>query len=327
VTGLEVLVTEPIMARYVDVLTRNGTSPHRWTFDFPGDPALAAAARTADVLVCSAATPDLLAAMPGLRLVHVTGAGLDKIPMDALPEGVHVANAFHHGRSIAEHVLMTSMMLLRGVLRSERDMRAGVWSNVMVTPDYPFGDVLGGRVLGVVGFGEIGTAVARLASAFGMEVRAVRRDPTAPVPAGLDVAWVGGEDQLDELLAVSDVVVLTVPLNAGTRGLIDAAALGRMKSTAILVNVSRGAVVDETALHTALGDGTIAGAAIDVWWRNPRDADQPRPSYLDFTGFDNVVLTPHQSGHTDEVFAGRAQVITDNVDALAAGTPLRNLVA
>ena len=125
VTSLEVLVTEPIMARFEDVLTRGGTSPHRWTFAYGDDPSGPQAAATAEVLVCSSATPELLAAMPRLRLVHVSGAGYDKIPLDALPDGVLLANTFHHGRSIAEHVMMTSMMLLRGVLRSEpRDARA-----------------------------------------------------------------------------------------------------------------------------------------------------------------------------------------------------------
>jgi phosphoglycerate dehydrogenase-like enzyme len=100
----------------------------------------------------------------------------------------------------------------------------------------------------------------------------------------------------------------------------------RMRPTAILVNVSRGAVVDEAALHDALLRRTIAGAAIDVWWRNPREADRPPPSYLDFTGFDNVVLTPHQSGHTEEVFAGRARDIADNLDALDEDRPLLNRV-
>jgi phosphoglycerate dehydrogenase-like enzyme len=186
--------------------------------------------------------------------------------------------------------------------------------------------VLAGRVLGIVGFGEIGTAVARLGAALGMRVRAVRRTPTAPLPDGVAPEWVGSDDQLPELLADSDVVVVTVPLSDATRGLIDAAALAAMRPTAVLVNVSRGAVVDEEALHAALTDGTIAGAGIDVWWRNPRDPDSPPPSHLDFTGLDNVVLTPHQSGHTREVFAGRARDIADNVDALASGTPLRNLV-
>ena len=323
--ALDVLVTEPIMGRFAEVLTRSGGSPHRWTFAF--DPAEAErAAGSAEVLVCSSASPSLLKRMPRLRLLHVTGAGYDRIPLDALPGDVQLANTFHHGRAIAEHVVMVSMMLLRRVLAAERDMRSGVWRNVIVTPDHPFGGLLAGRTMGVLGFGEIGSEVARLATALGMEVRTVRRNPAAPLPEGLDVAWVGAEDQLHELLAASDVVVVTVPLSDATRGMLDAAALAAMKPTGLLVNVARGPVVDEKALHTALSEGTIAGAALDVWWRNPRDPDQPPPSYLDFTDFDNVVLTPHQSGHTAEVFAGRARDITDNVDALAEGRPLRNVV-
>ena len=325
--ALRVLVTEPVMGRFESVLTRDGASPHTWDFAYGDDPRLLEAAATADVLVCSSATPELLAAMPRLRLVHVSGAGYDKIPLDALPAHVQLCNTFHHGRSIAEHVMMTTMMLLRGVLRSEQDMRAGEWRNVIVDPTYPFGGVLAGRTLGVVGFGEIGTAVARLGSALGMEVRTVRRNPAAPLPPGLDVAWVGGDDQLLELLSASGVVVVTVPLSEATRGLVDEEALAAMKPTAVLVNVARGAVVDEEALHAALLGGTIAGAGIDVWWRNPRDPDSPPPSHLDFGKLPNVVLTPHQSGHTEEVFAGRAGDITDNVDALAAGRPLRNVVA
>jgi phosphoglycerate dehydrogenase-like enzyme len=327
VTAVEVLVTEPIMGRFADALTRDGASPHAWTFAYGEDPRLLEAAATAEVLVCSSATPELLAAMPRLRLVHVTGAGYDRIPLDALPHGTLLCNTFHHGRSIAEHVLMVAMMLRRGVLRAERDIRAGTWRNVIVDQTYPFGGVLSGRTLGVVGFGEIGSAVARLGSAMGMDVRAVRRNPAGPVPPDLDLAWVGGDHQLPELLAASDVVVVTVPLSDTTRGLIDTAALARMRPTAVLINVSRGAVVDEQALHRALVDGTIAGAGIDVWWRNARDPEAPLPSHLDFTGLDNVVLTPHQSGHTEEVFAGRARDISDNVDALAEGRGLRNEVA
>ncbi|WP_406034867.1 2-hydroxyacid dehydrogenase [Nocardioides sp. NBC_00163] len=325
-TPLNVLVTEPIMARFTDVLTRTGASPHQWTFAWGDDPRLAEAAAAADVLVCSSTTPELLATMPRLRLVHVTGAGVDRIPLAALPADVRLANTFHHGRSIAEHVMMVSMMLLRGVLRSEADMRRGVWSNAIVSGDYPFGGVLAGHTLGIVGFGEIGSSVARLGSAMGMRVRAVRRNPDAPLPEGVELDWVGPDSALHDLLAASDVVVVTVPLSDATRGLIDSAALAAMRPSAVLVNVARGAVVDEQALHDALTAGTIAGAGIDVWWRNPRDPDSPPPSHLDFTELSNVVLTPHQSGHTAEVFAGRAQDITDNVDALADGRPLRNPV-
>ncbi|WP_309505383.1 2-hydroxyacid dehydrogenase [Streptomyces phytophilus] len=333
-TPLHVLVTEPVMGRFRDVLTAKGAGPaHRWTFAYGRSPAsgdesaVRAAAATADVLVCSAAPVELLAGMPQLRLLHVTGAGYDRIPLAALGPGVQVANTFHHGRSIAEHVMMVSMMLLRDVARAERNMRAGVWRNAVVDDSYPFGGVLAGRALGVLGLGEIGAAVARTATALGMRVRTVRRDPAAPLPAGVDVDWVGGRDRLHELLGGCDVVVVTVPLSEETRGLVDAAALAAMKPSAVLVNVARGPVVDEKALHAALSERTIAGAAVDVWWRNPREPGAPPPSRLDFTGFDNVVLTPHQSGHTEETFRGRARDIRDNVDALAEGRPLRNVVA
>ncbi|WP_198961370.1 2-hydroxyacid dehydrogenase [Pseudonocardia sp. MH-G8] len=320
--SLRVVVTEPIMDRFRSVLTRDGTSPHRWTFVREQDaPSLAA---DADVLVCSAATPQLLGAAPDLQLVHVTGAGVDKIPVGHLPPTAALVNTFHHGRSIAEHVLMVSMMLLRRVPAADRAMRRGEWRNVVVDDAHPFGGVLAGRTMGIVGLGEIGGSVAELAGLLGMRVRAVRRDPGAPAPAAVE--HVGPVSQLHAMLAASDVVVVTVPLNEHTRGLVDAAALAAMRSDAVLVNVARGAVVDEQALHDALSAGTIGGAGIDVWWRNPRDADAPPPSNLDFTGFANVVLTPHQSGHTEEVFAGRAADIADNVDALAEGRPLRNVV-
>lgn len=326
VTPLRVLVTEPVLGRFADVLTRSGTSPHSWTFTSGADERAAELAPDADVLVCSSATADLIASMRRLRLVHVNGAGYDRIPVAALPGEVLLANTFHHGRSIAEHVVMVSMMLLRGVLRSDADMRRGIWKNAIVSDTYPFGGVLAGRTLGLVGLGEIGSSVARLAAALGMRVRAVRRDPTAPLPEDLDLDRIDPDSALHELLAASDVVVVTVPLSDRTRGLIDAAALAAMRPSSILINVARGPVVDERALHDALTSGTIAGAGIDVWWRNPRDDDAPPPSHLDFTTLPNVVLTPHQSGHTEEVFAGRARDITDNVDALAEDRPLRNLV-
>ena len=323
---LRVLVTEPVMGRFADVLTRDGTSPHQWTFACGDSSAAHEAAATADVLVCSAVTTEMLAAAPRLRLVHVTGAGYDKIPLDALPHGVALANTFHHGRSIAEHVMMVAMMLLRRVRHGEQDMRAGVWRNAIVDDTVAFGGLLRGRAIGVVGFGEIGQQVGRLASAMGMRPRAVRNNPAAPLPEGLDVEWVGGVGQLPSLLGDSDVVVVTVPLSARTRGLLGAEAFAAMKPEALLVNVSRGPIVEEDALHDALSRGLIAGAAIDVWWRDPRSADISAPANRDFTGFDNVVLTPHQSGHTEETFRGRAHDIAANVDALATGRGLRNRV-
>ncbi|MBT0772778.1 hypothetical protein KIH74_27785 [Kineosporia sp. J2-2] len=311
-------MTEQVMQRFRPVLTAGPA--HDWVFTHGLEQAVAAAPGT-EILVGASVPARLIEACgPALRLVQVTGAGTDKVA--DLPPNVVLANTSHHGRSIAEHVMMVSMMLLRHVPRARRELGEGRWRTVTTDPTVPFGGVLAGRTLGLVGFGEIGTQVALLARALGMRVRAVRHSGR---PAE-GVEWMGTPDRLPELLAAGDVVVVTVPLSGATRDLIDAQALKTMKNDAILVNVARGAVVNEQALHDALSRGTIGGAAIDVWWRNPRDPGAPPPSHLDFTGFDNVVLTPHQSGHTEETFHGRALDIAANVQALATGLPLRNLV-
>ncbi|WP_320777874.1 2-hydroxyacid dehydrogenase [Streptomyces sp. CRN 30] len=257
-----------------------------------------------------------------LRLVHVVGAGYDGIALDALHPGVTVSTTHHHGRSIAEHVLMSVMMLSRDVLGADRALRAGRWSNVAVDPGVPFGRTLPGRRVGVIGFGETGTEVARLCQAVGLRVRAVRRDPAAPVPDDLRPDWIGGHDRLPDLLAESDVVVVTVPLNAATRGLIGPAELAAMGPESLLVNVARGPVVREEALYEALRTRAIGGAALDVWWSGPPQA----PSRLPFHELPNVLMTPHHSGHTSDTFAARAAEIADNIGRLERGDPLTGVV-
>ncbi|MEV0642041.1 2-hydroxyacid dehydrogenase [Streptomyces sp. NPDC050619] len=257
-----------------------------------------------------------------LRLVHVVGAGYDGIPLAALGPKVTVATTHHHGRSIAEYVLMSVLMLSRDVLGAERALREGRWRNVAVDPGLPFGTTLPGRRMGIIGFGETGTEVARLCQAAGLRVRAVRRDPSAPFPADLRPDWVGGMDRLLELLTESDVVVVTVPLGPATRGLIGTAELAAMGPGSLLVNVARGPVVQEEALYEALRSGVIGGAALDVWWCGPPQA----PSRLPFHELPNVLMTPHHSGHTTDTFAARAAEIADNIGRLRRGDPLVNVV-
>jgi len=322
---VRVLVTDRILSRFEAELTR-GDDTARWTIaaDWSPERILAELPHT-DVLVCSAMTPEMAAAGRNLRLVQVTGAGFDKIPLADLAPGVAVANTFHHGRPIAEHVIMVSLMLNRHVLAADAQMRAGRWLTVATDPEVAFHGVLAGRTLGVLGLGGIGQEVARLAGALGMTVQAIRRDPHGAVPADLDLAWVGGLAELPRLMSTSDIVVVTIPLSDGTRGVVDAAALAGMRPTAILVNVARGAVVDEDALFTALSAGSIAGAGIDVWWGAPTGADAP-PSVRRFAALDNVVLTPHHSGHARTTFELRAADIAANVRNLSEARPLINQV-
>ncbi|GGV74186.1 2-hydroxyacid dehydrogenase [Streptomyces griseoloalbus] len=320
---MRIMLNHRILSRFHDRLKASTHGRHDWLESFDWDPArLTEAIADVDVYVGSKLRAEDARRAERLRLVHVVGAGYDGIPMDALHPGVTVATTHHHGRSIAEHVLMSVLMLSRDVLGADRALRAGRWRNVAVDPTLPFGTTLRGRRVGVVGFGETGTEVARLCQAVGMRVRAVRRDPSAPFPADLRPDWIGGNDRLPELLADSDVVVVTVPLNAATEGLIGPAELAAMGPEALLVNVARGPVVQEEALYRALSSGTIAGAALDVWWSGPPEA----PSRLPFHDLPNVLMTPHHSGHTADTFAARATEIADNIDRLERGDALGNVV-
>ncbi|MEU9183841.1 2-hydroxyacid dehydrogenase [Streptomyces sp. NPDC048484] len=317
------MLNHRILSRFHEPLRARMQGPHTWleSSDWTAE-RISEAITDAEVFVGSQLTAEDARRAGRLRLVHVVGAGYDGIPLDALGPEVSVTTTHHHGRSIAEHVLMSVMMLSRDVLGADRALRAGQWRNVAVDPELPFGTTLEGRRVGVIGFGETGTEVARLCQAVGMRVRAVRRDPSAPVPDDLRTDWIGGNDRLPGLLAESDVVVVTVPLGPATRGLIGPAELAAMGPGTLLVNVARGPVVQEEALYEALDSGVIAGAALDVWWSGPPQA----PSRLPFHRLPNVLMTPHHSGHTTDTFAARAAEIADNINRLQQGRPLRNVV-
>lgn len=323
---LRIVVLDPIISRFESEL-KQGAGDHLWTMAAGLDPsAQSEAIEAADVLICASLTPEMAAKATRLRLVHTIGAGYDRIPLDALPAGVSVANTFHHGRPMAEHVIMVSLMLARRTLQVDREMRSGVWRTVANDMDVPFHVPFEGRTLGLLGLGTIGVEVARLAGALGMKVQAVRQNPDGAVPADLNLDWVGGVDELPRLLSTSDIVVLTIPLTEQTRGMIGAAELAAMKSSALLINVARGAIVDESALYTALVSKAIAGAALDVWWARPTDPGNPPPSSFGFAELDNVILTPHSSGHARITFERRTADIVANIRNLAAGRELFNVV-
>jgi phosphoglycerate dehydrogenase-like enzyme len=323
--SLRIVVTDPIISRFEDKLRADGGA-HQWELAAAWTPERRLAALAgADVVVCSSLSREEAQAASRVRLVHVTGAGYDRISFPHLVPSASVANTFHHARPIAEHVLMVALMLSRNVAVADREVRQGHWRTIATASDVPFHPVLSDLTLGLVGLGSIGAEVARVAGLLGMKVNAVRRNPAAPLPEGVQPDWVGGNDQLHTLLASSDVVVLTVPLDADTRGLIGAPELAAMKPSAFLINVARGPVVDQAALFSALKERRIAGAGLDVWWGSPADGVIP-PAELPFASLPNTVLTPHHSGHARFTFERRAGDIAANIGRLARGAELSNLV-
>ncbi|MFC7400842.1 NAD(P)-dependent oxidoreductase [Citricoccus sp. GCM10030269] len=320
---LTVLVTDPIITRWSEVLV-SAAPDHEWAFLTDADePTQCSAVAECDVLICSRLSPDVARACRA-ELVQVTGAGLDRVAVSALPADTEVTTTAHHERSIAEHVLLSVMALERRLLGRDRSLRAGSWRTLATEPTMPAFRTLDTMVLGAVGLGGIGAETLRLATAWGMQTIAIRGNPAGPLPQGLSPHWVGGPGDLTRLLREADVVVVSVPLSAATQGLLGAAELTAMKPDAYLVNVARGPVVDQHALYAALtapagSAAAIGGAALDVWWGAPVPGRTP-PADEDFAALDNVVLSPHSSGHAESTFVGRAADLGANVDRLASGS-------
>ncbi len=280
-----------------------------------------------DVLVSMAFTSEMGAAARRLKLVQVPGAGLDRIDRASLPAGTALANAYGHEVGIAEYVLGAMLTLNRGFCGVDAKLRRGEWESqwAVSTPPPPLWPELAGKTIGILGFGRIGEAVAQRAQAFDMKVAAIRRDVTKPArTVGAD--FLGGPDALDDVLRCADFVAITLSLTEATRGLIGERELRSMKSTAFLVNVARAEIVAEEALYRALSEQTIAGAALDVWYRYPTATGPTLPAHCPFHELANVLMTPHVSGWTEGMMEARAKVIADNIARTARGEPPLNLV-
>jgi phosphoglycerate dehydrogenase-like enzyme len=259
-------------------------------------------------------TPEALRAQaPHLRWLQLTSAGMDRAARSGLLESDLLVTSASglHATPIGEYVLAVMLMFCKGAHRFLRAQERREWIRYMPQELY-------GKTVGVVGAGHIGAEVARLARAFGCRVLSMRRSIVERAP---DEA--GGEllppADLPYLLGESDFVVLAVPLTNETRHLIGEAELRAMKSSAVLINIARGAVVDETALVRALEEGWIAGAGLDVFEQEPLPEESP------LWGMENLILSPHISGGT-EIYNQRATgIFCENLRRYLANEPLMNL--
>ncbi|WEX09812.1 hydroxyacid dehydrogenase [Chelativorans sp. AA-79] len=253
---------------------------------------LAAALQGARALVVRNRTQvrvSLLEAATALECVGRLGVGLDNIDTEACAaRGIAVYPATGaNDLAVAEYVIAMALVLLRGAYGSSTAVAAGAWPRQAL-----IGGEASGRTIGLVGFGAIAREVGRRAEALGMAV--IAYDPFLPDD---HAAWKGARKvTLERLLADADVVSLHTPLTPDTRHMIDAAAIGRMKKDAVLINAARGGIVDEDALCAALREGRLAGAALDVFEEEPLGAEKGAR----FQGLKNLVLTPHIAGVTRE---------------------------
>jgi D-2-hydroxyacid dehydrogenase (NADP+) len=280
-------------------------------------------ARDAEVLNCGNPTPDLLTAAERLRWISFWSAGLDnKVTPQMMARNLLITSANGvHGPNIAEHVLMFMLMFARQMPFYARMQIAGRWERSMPIDRRRGTDVfeLKGQTLGIVGLGRIGEALTVRAKAFGMRVLALKRNPQSRYDAEVRPDALYGPDQLPQLLAESDHVCICLPHTPQTYHLFDAAMLAHMKPTAYLYNIARGQIIDEAALVAALQNGSLAGAGLDVFEKEPLAAD----SLL--WQMENVIITPHVSGLTPHYFARTAELFAANLRRYLNGEPLQSL--
>jgi len=271
----------------------------------------------AEVVVCGKLPPELLSAAPRLRWISFWSAGLDKAVTPEMEERhLLLTNASGvHGPNIAEQVLAWMLMFSRRMPVLFRAQLGHEWKAARDVPP----DELTGQTLGIAGFGRIGEALAVRARAFGMRIVASKRDTTKRYDGSIEPDALYATDRLPEMLAESDHVCVAIPLAPNTHHLFNKTLIAHMKPGAYFYNISRGKLVDESALIEALQEGRLAGAGLDVFETEPLPADSP------LWAMENVIITPHVAGLTPHYFTRAAALFADNLERYLAGEPLQNL--
>ncbi len=271
--------------------------------------------RGAEIVITNKAplTREILSALPALRYIGVIATGFNIVDTSSAKErGIVVTNVPGYGTpAVAQHVFALALELLNDAGALSGDVRSGGWSRC---PDFSYCRrpilELAGKTLGIVGYGEIGSAVARIGTAFGMRVLASRRNWSTTPPEGVETA------DTERIFREADVLSLHCPLTDETRHIVCERTLALMKPTALLINTGRGPLVDEDALAQALHAGTIAGAGLDVLSQEPPAPDNPL-----FTA-PHCVITPHVAWASREARARLIMGCAENVRAFLSGKPV-----
>lgn len=302
-------------------LSKPGFAHHWISYDTTAQDEVIPRLADADIAIVNKIVLDkaTIAELPRLKMIAISATGFDKIDIEACrAAGIVVSNIRGYAKhTVPEHTFALMLSLRRGLKGYIADLQQGLWQT---SPHFclftqPVAD-LHGATLGVMGSGVIGGQVARIAEAFGMTVLKAGRKGAATVPQGYTA--------FDEVITQSDVISLHCPLTPETRDLIAKAELKQMKPTAIIINTSRGGLINEADLIDALKSKQIAGAGVDVVSSEPPPSDHIFLTHLDLPNF---ILTPHTGWASDEAMQVLWDQLVGHIDQFAAGTPTHNLSA
>ncbi len=270
-----------------------------------------------DILIptMSPVTETILASADRLRLIQQCGSGLEGVDHEAAEQrNIWVANVPTEASGNADSVAELGIFMMIGLARNLRGMADNLANRKMGVPQ---GRALRGQTVGLVGLGGIGRALIRRLRAFDVRIIGLKQQAPEKARAALDLEWAGGPADIMVLLQRSDFVILCVPVTPTTENLINEAALAAMRPSAFLINLSRGGLVNREALASALGNGTIAGAGLDVFWEEPPDPNDPIFKY-------NVIATPHIAGSTDVSMRGIVSSVAENLRRVHQNLEPRN---
>ena len=249
-----------------------------------------------------------------LKLLQIPFVGIDWLDRSFIPSDVMIANASGHEIAMAEYCVGVMITLALNLHNVDQSFRSGSWEN---WPGLDKTKVINSEIfnktLGIIGYGLIGLECAKRAKNLGMKVMGINRERKKVIPENLD--WHGSVKEIDELLKLSDYIILSCDLNETTYNLINEKTLKKMKKTSFLINVARGGVCNEKDLFNYLKSKKIAGAALDTWWIYPytnKKNEKPNPSNLPFNQLSNIIMTPHNSSNTIESDVRRAEYMSKN---------------
>lgn len=302
--------------------------PKRLQEDFPeiqiahlsGYEGVEDAISNAEIAITWSLRPEQLKGARKLRWIHSPAAAVHQLMFPELVNSdIIVTNAREvHGPVVAEHVIGQIFALAKMLPVAVRFQQKHIWAQEAMWHMRPRPREIAGATIGLVGLGSIGREVARRAAALGMRVIAVREHPEKKVVEGVEEVF--APSQLNQVLSQSDYVVLAAPVTIETRSLMNAERFAQMKTDSCLINVSRGPLIDETALANALRERTIGGAALDVFSKEPLAADSP------LWDLENLLITPHTAAVTDKLWDRHYRLIRDNLKRFLHHLPLLAVV-